>query len=81
MDFAEKVAGDATGVTQEDVDRLREHGLSDADITDVVLAAAGALLHDKVVDALGALPDHAYAERARTGAARGADRGAPDRGG
>jgi uncharacterized peroxidase-related enzyme len=63
MDFAEKVAGDATDVTQEDVDRLRELGLSDADITDVVFAAAGRCFMSKVVDALGALPDHAYAER------------------
>src|SRR5215213_2210466 len=63
MDFAEKVAGDATGVTQEDVDRLRELGLSDADITDVVFAAAGRCFMSKVVDALGALPDHAYAKR------------------
>jgi uncharacterized peroxidase-related enzyme len=63
MDFAEKVAGDATGVTQEDIDRLRELGLSDADITDVVFAAAGRCFMSKVVDALGALPDHAYAER------------------
>ena len=63
MDFAEKVAGDASGVTQEDVDRLRDLGLSDADITDVVFAAAGLCFMSKVVDALGALPDHAYAER------------------
>jgi uncharacterized peroxidase-related enzyme len=63
MDLAEKVAGDATSVTQEDVDGLRALGLSDAEITDVVLAAAGRCFMSKVVDALGALPDHAYAER------------------
>ncbi len=63
MDLAEKVAGDATSVTQEDVDGLRALGLSDADITDVVFAAAGRCFMSPVVDALGALPDHAYAER------------------
>ena len=47
MDFAEKVAGDATSMTQEDVDGLRELGLSDADIADVVFAAAGAVLHEQ----------------------------------
>ena len=40
MDLAEKVAGDATAVTQEDVDRLRSLGLSDRDVFDVVAAAA-----------------------------------------
>ena len=33
MDFAEKVAVDATGVTQEDVDGLRAHGLTDAEVS------------------------------------------------
>src|SRR6266540_5784780 len=40
MDLAEKIAGDATSVTSEDIDRLRRLGLSDADIFDVVAAAA-----------------------------------------
>lgn len=63
MDLAEKVAGDATSVTEGDVQRLRDLGLSDAEITDVVLAAAGRCFMSKTIDALGALPDHAYAER------------------
>jgi uncharacterized peroxidase-related enzyme len=63
MDLADKVAGDATSVTQEDIDGLRALGLSDAEITDVVLAAAGRCFMSKVVDALGALPDRQYAER------------------
>src|SRR5262249_27291062 len=40
MDLAEKVADDATSVEQADIDRLRSLGLSDAEIVDVVLAAA-----------------------------------------
>src|SRR5947207_2248618 len=39
-DLAEKVAADATAVTQADVDRLRALGLADDEILDVVLAAA-----------------------------------------
>jgi uncharacterized peroxidase-related enzyme len=44
MDFAEKVVEDATTVTQADVDRLRELGLSDPDVLDVAAAAAAAAL-------------------------------------
>ena len=40
MDLAEKVAGDATSVTEADVQRLRDLGLSDAEIFEVVAAAA-----------------------------------------
>jgi uncharacterized peroxidase-related enzyme len=60
MDLAEKVADDATSVTQEDIDRLRALGLSDADITDVVLAAAARCFFSKALDALGAQPDAKY---------------------
>jgi uncharacterized peroxidase-related enzyme len=62
MDLAEKVAVDATSVTQEDIDRLRALGLSDADIVDVVLAAAARCFFSKALDALGARPDARYAE-------------------
>src|SRR5206468_7707384 len=39
VDLAEKVAGDATSITEPDLDRLRDAGLSDAEIFDVVAAA------------------------------------------
>jgi alkylhydroperoxidase family enzyme len=57
MDFAEKVARDATSVTQEDVDGLRAHGLDDAEILDVVLAAAARAFLCKAMDGAGAQPD------------------------
>jgi uncharacterized peroxidase-related enzyme len=60
MDLADKVATDATAVTQGDVDRLRELGLSDAEILDVVLAAAARCFFSKVLDAVGAAPDATY---------------------
>lgn len=62
MDLAEKVAGDATSVTQADIDRLRELGLTDEDVVDVVLAAAVRCFFSKTLDALGVEPDHAYRE-------------------
>jgi uncharacterized peroxidase-related enzyme len=57
MDLAEKVVDDATSVTEEDVQRLRELGLSDKDVLDVVLAAAARCFFSKTLDALGAQPD------------------------
>ena len=57
MDFAEKVAVDATSVTQEDVDRLRGLGLSDTEILDVVLTAAARSFLCKAMDGAGAQPD------------------------
>lgn len=62
MALAEKVVDDATSVTQADVDRLRALGLSDAEIADVVLAAAARCFFSKALDALGAAPDTAYAD-------------------
>ena len=67
MDLAEKVAADATSVTQADIDRLRALGLSDADVVDVVLAAAARCFFSKVLDALGARPDARYADKLEPG--------------
>jgi uncharacterized peroxidase-related enzyme len=61
-DLADKVAADAASVTQADVDRLRELGLSDAEVFDVVAAAAMRCFFTKIVDGLGFQPDAAYAE-------------------
>jgi uncharacterized peroxidase-related enzyme len=60
MELAEKVVDDATSVNQADIDRLRTLGLSDAEILDVVLAAAVRCFFSKTLDALGVLPDAAY---------------------
>jgi alkylhydroperoxidase family enzyme len=57
MDLAEKVAGDAGSVTQEDIDGLRALGLSDADVLDVVLAAAARCFFSSVLDGLGVAAD------------------------
>jgi uncharacterized peroxidase-related enzyme len=62
MDLAEKVAGDATSVTEADVQRLRDLGLSAAEIFDVVVAASARCFFSKTLDALGAQADPVYAE-------------------
>ena len=49
-------------VTEEDADRLRELGLSDAEIVSVVSAAAARCFFSKALDGLGVQPDAAYAE-------------------
>ena len=62
MELADKVAQDATSVTQADVDRLRAFGLTDSEILDVVLAAAARCFFSKTLDGLGAEPDAKYSE-------------------
>jgi uncharacterized peroxidase-related enzyme len=61
MELAEKVVRDATAVTREDIDRLRELGLADGEIFDVVLAAAARCFFSKTLDALGVEPDSGFA--------------------
>jgi uncharacterized peroxidase-related enzyme len=60
--LADKVAADATAVTRGDIEHLRGLGLSDAEILDVVLAAAARCFFSKVLDAVGCDPDAAFNE-------------------
>jgi len=62
MGFAAKVARDATAITEEDLDRLRAHGLSDAEIFDIAAAAAARSFLTKTADAVGAQPDSRYSD-------------------
>ena len=52
MDLAERVVVDATSITQADLQRLRDLGLTDGEIMDVVLAAAARCFFSKTLDAL-----------------------------
>jgi uncharacterized peroxidase-related enzyme len=61
MDYAEKVADDASGVTEADIERLREHGLSDAEILDVAAAASARCFFSKLLDAVGVQADARFA--------------------
>ena len=58
--YAAKIALNAYKVTPEDVDALRGHGLTDAEIFDVALAAGFRAMYSKVLDAVGAEPDAEY---------------------
>jgi uncharacterized peroxidase-related enzyme len=62
VDLADKVALDATSVTQADIDRLRSVGLSDTEILDVVLAASARCFFSKALDGLGIEADAKYAQ-------------------
>jgi uncharacterized peroxidase-related enzyme len=63
MDLAERVVDDATAIGDSDLQRLRDLGLTDAEIMDVVLAAAARCFFSKTLDALGVLPDASYGGR------------------
>jgi uncharacterized peroxidase-related enzyme len=55
--FASQVARDASSVQQSDVDALREVGLDDADVADIVFAVAARSFFTRVLDGLGAQLD------------------------
>jgi alkylhydroperoxidase family enzyme len=57
MDLAERVVDDATSIGEADFERLRELGLSETEIMDVVLAAAARCFFAKTLDALGVRAD------------------------
>jgi alkylhydroperoxidase family enzyme len=62
MDLAERVVDDATSLEDADLQRLRDLGLSEREIMDVVLAAAARCFFSKTLDALGVLPDASFRE-------------------
>ncbi|MGZ4292370.1 MAG: carboxymuconolactone decarboxylase family protein [Gaiellaceae bacterium] len=62
MDLAERVVDDATSIGDQDLQRLRDLGLSEVEIMDVVLAAAARCFFSKTLDALGVRPDASYRE-------------------
>jgi uncharacterized peroxidase-related enzyme len=60
MALARKVVADSSSVTRKDVDALRENGLSEDEIFDVVAVAAARAFFAKLVDALGTQPDSVF---------------------
>jgi alkylhydroperoxidase family enzyme len=60
MDLAERVVDDATSIGDADLQSLRELGLSETEIMDVVLAAAARCFFSKTLDAMAVLPDASY---------------------
>jgi alkylhydroperoxidase family enzyme len=60
MTLAERVVDDATSIGDAELQSLRDLGLSETEITDVVLAAAARCFFSKTLDGVGALPDASY---------------------
>ncbi len=62
MDLAEKVVVDATSIDDRDLQPLRDLGLTEPEIMDVVLAAAARCFFAKTLDGLGVRPDASLSE-------------------
>lgn len=62
MRFAGQIVHDATTITQADIEELRGHGFSDAEIFDITTTAAARCFFSKTLDALGAEPDAIFQE-------------------
>lgn len=60
MDFADRTAADPAAATEADVQALRDAGLSERDIFQVVLAVNIRRFFAGVLDAVGASPDPVY---------------------
>jgi uncharacterized peroxidase-related enzyme len=60
--FARKVVRDAVSVTAQDVAELKRHGLSDAEVFDIVAVAAGRAFFTRMLDGLGVLADRVVNE-------------------
>ena len=60
MDLAERVVDDASAIENRDLQRLRDLGLSDAEIMDVVLTAAARCFFSKTLDGVGTRADASY---------------------
>ena len=58
--YAEKIALDASCITQADVDRVRAAGFTDHEICDIALCAAFRCFISRFFDATGAAPESAY---------------------
>ena len=59
--FSRQVARDASAITADDVQRLKGLGVDDAMVFDIAATAAGRAFFTKVLDAVGSLPDAAFA--------------------
>jgi uncharacterized peroxidase-related enzyme len=64
MDFAEQIVDDASAIGERDLQRLRDLGLTDADILDVALAATARCFFSKTLDAVCVQPDASFSELA-----------------
>jgi alkylhydroperoxidase family enzyme len=78
--LAEKVATAAAEITEQDIQRARDAGLSDDDILNVVLAAAARCFFSKVLDGTGTQADSELRTQGAAESHRRACGWSPDRG-
>ncbi len=57
LNYAEKIASNATQVSQRDIDRLREVGFTDVQIFDIAICASIRCFLSRLFDAVGATPE------------------------
>jgi uncharacterized peroxidase-related enzyme len=62
VNFAGKVAADASSVTEADIAGLRMHGFDDTEIFHLILAVGARCFFSTVLSAAGAQPDRHYIE-------------------
>jgi uncharacterized peroxidase-related enzyme len=60
IEFARQVATDASTITSGDVDVLRSHDFTDAEIFDIAAVAAGRAFFTKILDSLGVEADASF---------------------
>ncbi|MCA9883641.1 MAG: peroxidase-related enzyme [Anaerolineae bacterium] len=60
MAFAEKIARDASSITEADIQAMRDCGMTDTEIFDVAATAAARCFFSKLLDSLGAQPDSVF---------------------
>src|SRR5512133_586193 len=60
MALAQKISTQAHDVTERDMDELRQYGLSDEEILDVVLVTSARNFFSKTLDSLNVTPDEIY---------------------
>jgi len=65
--FATKVATDAPGITADDVQTLKDHGLTDGDVADIIFAVGARAFFATVLDAAGAEADYELGETFEAG--------------
>jgi uncharacterized peroxidase-related enzyme len=53
LSFARQVATDASAITRHDVERLKQHGFTDAEIFDIAAIAGARAFWTKIVESLG----------------------------
>ncbi|HKQ94752.1 MAG TPA: alkylhydroperoxidase [Aestuariivirgaceae bacterium] len=60
--YAEKIAKDASKVTERDIERLRRIGFGDREICDIALCASFRCFVSRLFDAVGAGPEPAFVD-------------------